>query len=378
MITLKNQLVLQFSLGQFTDFIRAEDFRGMEIIEHSGGLRPILNLKFILVDKDIIPYLNQGNIITIRHGIKQLSNDSLSFEIHGDLSNQKYKLGTEVNLRAAFYNNSFTSKRKSTPYTGKSFEVLKKIVENDELNFITNVTRTNDKQIWYPEGRTDWKFTKYIADRAYKDDSTFFCHAFDCNNFYFYDINLLLRQGAKWILSCNNGGDSENSSIVNIGNYTVDDTNQGQIANLTGKNVKNVVYNIDSGEFSFPQHKLKTFTSLGTNKLNINSTDCQTYSYAITSGNDHENSILALNQNRRNNILFSSYIVRTSVAGQYRDFRLLDPVNLLPLEKDEDAEGFYLITGIVRQFTDNIYRINLTLNRESANNIKGNLIQGES
>ena len=41
MITLKNQLVLQFTLGQFTDFIDIKNFMGMEIIEHAGGLRPI-------------------------------------------------------------------------------------------------------------------------------------------------------------------------------------------------------------------------------------------------------------------------------------------------------------------------------------------------
>ena len=116
---------------------------------------------------------------------------------------------------------------------------------------------------------------------------------------------------------------------------------------------------------------------MGTNNINVNSTNCSTYNYMITSGRDHENIILALNQNKRNNILFSSYTVRLSVPGQYRDFRLLDPVKLIPAERDMDAEGFYLITGIVRQFSDGIYRTNLTLNRESANGIRGNLERGE-
>ena len=80
---------------------------------------------------------------------------------------------------------------------------------------------------------------------------------------------------------------------------------------------------------------------------------------------------------KRNNILFSSYTVRTSVPDQYRDFRLLDTVKLLPLQRDPDAEGFYIITGIVRQYADGIFRTNLTLNRESGNGIKGNLEAGE-
>ena len=126
-----------------------------------------------------------------------------------------------------------------------------------------------------------------------------------------------------------------------------------------------------------PKHKLKTFTTLGTNNININSTDCQRYNYMITSGKDHANTLIALNQNKRNNILFSSYTVRTSVPDQYRDFRLLDTVKLLPLQRDPDAEGFYIITGIVRQYADGIFRTNLTLNRESGNGIKGNLEAGE-
>ena len=376
MITLKNQLVLQFSLGEFTDFIQVDDFKGMEIIEHAGGLRPIINLRFLLIKKEIIPYINQGNIITLRYGIEHLSNDSLQFEIQGDTKTQQYKLGSEINIRAAFYNNSFTSTIKSRNINGKSYEVLKQIVEGVNMKFQTNVQRTNDKQVWYQDGKTDWIFSKYIVDRAWKDDSTFFVHGFDCNNFYFYDVRDLL-QNIKWTLTCNNVGNSENDHIVNIGTYQVDDSLQGQMSILAGKNVTTIGYNVDTGEFLQPKHKLKTFTTLGTNSINMNSTNCSTYNYMITSGRDHENTILALNQNKRNNILFSSYTVRLSVPGQYRDFRLLDPVKLIPAERDMDAEGFYLITGIVRQFSDGIYRTNLTLNRESANGIRGNLEQGE-
>ena len=377
MIVLKNQLVLQFSLGEFTDFIQMEDFKGMEIIEHSGGLRPIINLSFLLMDKEIIPYINQGNIISLRYGIEQLSNESLQFEIQGDDQTQQYQLGSQVTIRAAFYNNSFTDKRKTNKIEGRSYEALKQIAEKVGMSFKTNVTRTNDKQIWYQDGKTDWVFSKYIADRAYKDDSTFFSYAFDCNNFYFYDVRELLTQKVKWVLSCRGKGTGEYDSVVNIGYYKVDGHLQGQMSTLAGKNVTTIGYNVDTGDFLYPKHKLKTFTTLGTNSINMNSTDCNSYNYMITSGRDHENTLLALNQNRRNNILFSSYTVRTSVPGQYRDFRLLDTVQLIPAERDLDAEGFYLITGIVRQYSDGIYRTNLTLNRESANNIKGNLEQGE-
>ena len=97
----------------------------------------------------------------------------------------------------------------------------------------------------------------------------------------------------------------------------------------------------------------------------------------ITSNSDHGKSLEAINQNRRNNMLFSSFIVRVPIPGQYRDFHLLDVVQLTPAERDDECYGLYIITGIVRQFINGVYTTNLTLNRESANGIKGDLVQGE-
>lgn len=377
MIKIENQIVLQFNLGQFSDFISIKDFRGMEIIEHAGGLRPVLSIRFLVSNLDILPYLNQGNLIYLRYGVNELSNDSMVFEIQGDTKTQQYKLGSEISILAAYYNQEFTNQVQPHYYQGRSFEVLKTICDEVGLNFKTNVTRSNDNQRWYPQGKKRWPFSTHIVERAYKDDTTFFAHAFDCNNFYFYDVNALLQQGPKWILTCKEATNNTNSSIVNIANYMPDDSVQGQMSLLAGKNVTTVGYNLDTGEFSYPQYKLKTFTTLGTNSLNMNTTNCQNYNFMVTTGCEHVNTITALNQNKRNNILFSSYAVRISVPGQYRDFRLLDPVQLVPAERDAEAEGFYLITGIVRQFADNMYRTNLVLNRESANGIKGNLEQGE-
>ena len=182
MITLKNQLVLQFTLGQFTDFIDIKNFMGMEIIEHSGGLRPIINLSFLLTDTRLLPYINQGNLINLRYGITQLSNDSMCFEIQANQKVPQYKLGSLITITAAYYNNSFANQIKNRVITGKSYEVLKEITESVGMKFNTNIVRTNDRQTWYQEGRTDWAFCKYISQRAYKDDSTFFSYAFDCNN----------------------------------------------------------------------------------------------------------------------------------------------------------------------------------------------------
>lgn len=377
MITLKNQLVIQFNLGQFSDFISLKNFKGMQILENAGGLRPILSISFILERLDLIPYLNQGNIISVRYGIKYLNEEVLQFEIQGDNKTKQYNLGSMVTLLASYYNPAFTSVNASNTYTGKSYEVLQQICDSVSLKFTTNVQKTNDKQNWCQDGKTLWEFTSYIGDRAYKDDTTFFTYAFDCNNFYFYNMKDHINNGPKWFLSVNNGGKDENSPIVNIGSYFPDDTLMGQLGQMAGKNVTTIGYNVDTGEFSYPEHKLKTFTTLQTTSLNINATGCQNYNYMITSGKDHENTLQAINQNKRNNTLFSSFVVRVPVPGQFRNFKLLDVVQLIPAERDDECYGYYIISGITRQFANNMYTTNLTLNRESANSIRGDLVQGE-
>ena len=85
---------------------------------------------------------------------------------------------------------------------------------------------------------------------------------------------------------------------------------------------------------------------------------------------------VALNQNKRNNILFSSYTVDVPVTGTFRDFKLFDTVLLMPAETDKEAEGIYFITGIAKEYKDYQYTTILTLNRESANGIRGDLEGG--
>ena len=153
-------------------------------------------------------------------------------------------------------------------------------------------------------------------------------------------------------------------------------TSSGQNSHIAGRNVVNVGYNLDTGEMTNPKYNLKTFTTMDTKKVNVNSTGCQSYNYMITTGDEHSFTMEALNQNKRNNILFSSYTVYVPVTGTFRDFKLFDVVKLIPLEQDKEAEGFYFITGIAKEYRNKQYTTMLTLNRESANGIKGDLEGG--
>ena len=227
-------------------------------------------------------------------------------------------------------------------------------------------------------GQKNREFIYNIWDQSYKNEKTFFSFGVDNNNLYFYDMKEKLKNEIDWILSVQHGGDTENSKIVNISTYYPDDKNAGTFAKLAGKNLTNITYNVDSGEFSKPEYNLHSYMTQDTNKLNMNTTGCQNYVYNICSGSVHDNYITAKNQNKRNNVLFSSYKVLVPVIGQYRPFKLLDTVNLLTGEKDPASQGYYFITGITRQFMNGQYQTNLLLNRESANGLRGEDLQERS
>ena len=244
------------------------------------------------------------------------------------------------------------------------------------MNFVTNVTKTLDKQTWYPSGRTDWDLLHYIAQRAYKDSSTFFNYGFDNNTIYFYDIKELLRQNIKWCFTVTGAGRGDITNVINIGGFTCDDSNAGTNGDLIGKNVITDSYNLDSGEFYSPKYSLKSFTTMDTDNINLNSTDCVTYEHDITTNDEHNFCVEAQKQNLKNQILYSSYTCHVIVSDNYYDFKLMDTVMLIPGDADKEAEGVYFITGIVKQYSNNQYQTIITMNRESANGIKGDLESG--
>lgn len=373
MILLKNQVALQFSLGPFIDFIDIEDFQAFAVIKNSGGLRPLLKLSFELRNEKIIPYLNKGNIIVVSYGIETPISDPILFEIEALDNTKLYRVGSQVNLTCSMYNPSFTNFVHSQNYGNvKGYEVLQKIAEQNNMKFITNVTRSNDKQNWIQTGKTDWEYLDHVFWRTYKDTETFFAYAFDNNNIYYYNVHDLIEAGPRWVLSVGQiSTNTDNDMLVNIGGYKSDDSKVGTLMQISGKNVTTYGYNVDTGEFSEAGHKLKTFTTMGTNKINNLEEGCQTFEYAILSGDDHANSIVAQSQNKRNNLLYSTHTVYVPVPIQYRDFRLLDVVQLLPADPDTPEAGLYLITGIVNQFKDGKYQTNLVLNREGVNDMRG-------
>lgn len=377
MIKFDGQIVYTFSIGDKKDFISVENLKSFRLFETAGNIRPIMHLSFELEDKDLIKYLNAGNILTISFGVDEVKKETIMFELFNDDTNLNRNLGYDTTIKGALYLPKFTNDSGCHYYGNKtSLEVISSIAEDNKFNLNTNIKKTNDKQEWFVQGQTTWDFLRELWLSSYINDDTFTSLAFDDSNIYFYDMKELCSQPAKWIFS-NERLTNENSNVINIGGYTVSN-DYGNVSQLIGKNLINKVYNIDTGEFQDISYKLKNFTTIESDKLNLNSNDCKDYQYSIISNDNHSNYVKAWNQNVRNNIMYSTFNIYTQTAGQLKKLKLLDTVKFELYPKDERLDGIAFITGIVYEYNFGNLNINVTLNKEAPSGIVGsNLKEGD-
>ena len=372
MIKIAEQLCCTFTLGNVEDFIDANNLNFFRLYETAGNIRPILELSFILENEKLIKYINQGNILKVTFGINELDKDSIEFELYQDNTDKQFSLGYKVNLKASFYRPEFTSAVICNNYDMTSIDAFKQIANNYGFNLSTNIGKTNDKMNWSQNGETTWNYVKDLWLHSYINEKTFMCFGFDAYNMYFYDVRDLVTRGAKWYFT-NKYVSSKNSNIVNFSGYNID--NQYGATNcLIGKNLINKTYNFDKGNFEDTNYNLKNFTAIDTNSINLNSSGCIDYNYSFINDDMHPYYEKAYNQNLRNNILFNSFSIYLTTGGQFKKFKLFDTVEFDILPSDERMAGIAFITGIVYEFQDNILNINLTLNKETASGIKGNLL----
>lgn len=372
MIYIKNQMTAIFSIGDIKDFIDVDNLISFEIHENAGNLRPILKMSFILTNTEILNLINLGNLLEVSFGINEPTKEVIKFQFIDDVSNLNYTLGSNVNIRAALYVPKLMDYTRCHTYSNcYSYEVMKQIADRHKMKLVSNITTTNDKQTWYQNGKTDWTFLSNIWHNSYINDKTFTCFAFDYDNIYFHDMSKSILETPEWTFSIKYIGAD---NLVNFGQYWTTN-NYGVTDSLLGKNLINTTYNVDTGEFSSSDYKLRNLTLIDSDKINLNINDTKNYSYNITCEDYHRNNISAINQNIRNNIMFSSYTIIIPTAGQFKKFKLLQTVKVEPGVEDRRIQGLSFITGITYQYVDQKLVTNLILNKEAPNAIKGSNLE---
>ena len=370
--------VITFSFGsnpKCTDFITADNLKSLALFYMAGNYRPILYMTFTLENNELIKYLNAGNILTMSFGDREPSTqEAVQFELFSDDSSKNFTVGYEVALKAAFYKSKFTNKLGCKSYPNSlSVDVIKEIATNNGFNFLTNTTKTNDLQLWYRCGTTEWNFMNELWYHSYINDDTFLAYGMDCDNIYFYDVKNLVKQGVKWVVTTNRQEATPNTLLVGSVSVT---NNYGTYKDLIGNNLLLSEYNLDVGDLTVNTYKLKSFTTIDTDSLPINSANALDYTYAVTSDDVHKNYNKAINQNIRNNLLYSTVQIYTSAAAVANKIRLFDTVQFDINPIDDRLQGLAFITGICYQYEQGNFRTNLTISKEAVSGLRGDFLNG--
>lgn len=370
-IILKNQYVCKLDVGDFKDFVQMPDLISLIYVEDSAMTLPHIEIDFIVRDKEVINYLNEGNILTVGLGKNELSMLDLRFRITSNFANKKPSVGDRVVITGIHDDYEFSNKNLKISYNDmSSLDVVKTVAKKHFPIFKTNLDKTNDIQNWQ-QHENSWTFLRNVCNQGYYNSNTFLVSAFDNDTFYYYDFRKKLESAVRnqsdlWIFSKNGSGER----IITY--------NTSHVVESSGATSRVLGYRPIMVEYGWLDYSVKAytsntlgFTSIDTSKKPILDNITSTV-YKNLGTNNYNNSNIALTQNARNMILNANVLIFISCGGQFKQLKLLDTV-LIDNSGDSRIVGFSTIAKIAYQIMDNQLYTNITLVRESLNSIRGDL-----
>ena len=370
-IKLENQFVCQFSIGPYEDFILLEDLQELKYIEYAGNVLPTIELQFILRNKDVVNYFNEGNILNVSLGRTQLDMIDLQFRLTDDDSTKNFSLGQNITLYGVLSLPEFTHKTKVKMWGKKtSIEVISELVKKYFI-FKTNINRTIDQQYFYQQNQTDWEFLDEVWLHSYINNKTFIALGFDCNTLFLKDIAKALESENPWTITCNKIS-NENSKIINIAGY-ITSNSYGLANDIMGRNNIPLITNTETGKESFLDYRSVSLTSIGTDKLNKMSSNNSNFLNFYNNSNVSSNYDTAFRQNLDNLLTYSNYRIIAQYAGQFKTLKVLDIVNLDNDSFDERTCGKAFVTRIIYHLVNKKLMTNIMICKEGPNDLKGEL-----
>ncbi len=126
--------------------------------------------------------------------LKPIRNDYVIRSLNSNFAFNNYRFGNLVTIRGELFipkilKNEVFSKNDT------SFNVLKEISKILNLGFVSNVTNTDDKQIWLNPKDNYFNFIQKIVERSFLNDNTFFDWFIDVYyNLNFVEVNSILEE----------------------------------------------------------------------------------------------------------------------------------------------------------------------------------------
>ena len=370
-IFLENQFVCRFSVANYTDFILLEDLRELTYIETAGNVLPVMTLKFVLRDMDIANFLNQGNIFNMSIGRTQLDLIDMQFLLIGDNMASDWNVNSTVTIQGVLYVPQYSLVDRTDVHADMtSFEVIE-TVTMPYFKFKSNAKKVNDKMNWHQLNVNDKAFLRKVWLHSYINSDTFLAFAVDCDTVYFKDIKAALTYETPWRFTIS-GVSSESSKLIHYGQVFVKN-DYGTTSRIAGQLTDVYDTDLTFGNTKITNPTLKNLTTLDTNKLNVLAKDNSQKQFTYSSSEYHPRYHQAYNQNVKNLVMFSTLRSYISIAGQFKTLKLLDLVNIDNDSPDPRNTGLGFVTGLVYQIKDKRLVTNITICKEGANGMQGDL-----
>lgn len=377
MISLKNQYVCKLDIGDIKDFVYQDDLIELLYVEDASMALPTIELSFVLRDDNVANYLNSGSILTVGIGRDELSMLDLQFRIITDFSNKRPSVGQVISVSGLYYDYDFTSNTEVKTYAQKtSLEVVEEEAKRYFPIVKTNIVKTNDRQDWQKH-ETGWSFLKRVCSRGYVNSNTFLMSAFDNDTFYYYDTKELMKKATsnpETMIIFSKEAIGNNVINYNTASITGD---SGVTSQALGNDQAVVEYNWENYTINSYIDNALSFTSLDTNALPLTNTGSLDTTYRDLLPSEDSSTNIALTQNAKNLLLNSNIQIFISFSGQFKTLNLLDIV-LLDNTADTRIVGLSMVSKIAYQIINSNLYTNITLVRESFNNIKGEDLQNGS
>lgn len=378
-VELKNQYICKFDLEDKKDFIQTEDLKELLYVEDAQMALPAFEMTFVLRDDKIIDYINQGTILTLGLGLDELSMLDIKFRIITTFESKRPTVGQVIVISGVYYDYNFTNNSELLTYKQKSsLEVVQEEAKKYFSKVVTNLGKTNDVQSWQKH-ESGWSFLKRVCSRGFISQDTFLVSAFDNDTFYYYDYRKLLSDITKnssklWIFSKSLAGGNKRVINYNNASFTGD---SGVTSQVLGHQKVTMEYNWEDYNITYYIDNPIGFTSMNTNNLPLSYTGSLNCSYKSLNSGEADNYNVAITQNAKNLVLNSNVQIFITVGGQFKKLHLLDPV-MIDNTGDKQIVGLSVIARIAYQITNQQLFTNITLVRESFNDLKGDDLQSGS
>lgn len=374
MIEYKNQMKMSFSIGPYEDFINEENMSQLKLVEGTGNIMPLLEMKFKTKIAPLLAFLNETNILKVQMGVKEIKYD-LEYKIKNKHIDMKSDGNYDIIIRAMLNSNDYllTPKRRtfgnvtSDGIDVSGLEIIHTVAKENFSTIETNITKSQDYMLRIQPGISNKQFIDQVWETLYTPDTFVIMGITSAGKFKVRDVKSLAATDPKWKFTYKASAPAD----ITPEKEFIED-NSGVNNYLFGYIRQREFYDEDSGENFISTTGNTTYLSMSDH---FGRDDIWLLNTQMARNENMYNEYWeARDTNLSNFALFSSINNQFSFGPDWKDIEVLDLVYIEtydPQTKPEEAySGLALVSGVSRIYANKKITTYVSLNREGFNQVK--------